>query len=240
MVDPKEGHIVKRFDEEMQELHDMVLKAGGLVRDQIRRAVRTLQDEDANAARSVIARDAKVNAVDNQVESAIEQILARRQPMASDLREIISIGKIIGDLERVGDEAKKIARLTIHFFETDSSAPNYQLLQGMSGTARLVERMLQESLDAFDQRDVQKACEVIRLDMELDGEFRTSLRHLMTFVLEDARTIGHFIDVVLGVRALERIGGHAKNIGGRVIYVATGLDVRHEDYETIVQELGLN
>ena len=119
MVDPKEGHIVKRFDEEMQELHDMVLKAGGLVRDQIRRAVRTLQDEDANAARSVIARDAKVNAVDNQVESAIEQILARRQPMASDLREIISIGKIIGDLERVGDEAIKIARLTIHFFETD-------------------------------------------------------------------------------------------------------------------------
>ena len=142
MVDPKEGHIVKRFDEEMQELHDMVLKAGGLVRDQIRRAVRTLQDEDANAARSVIARDSKVNAVDNQVESAIEQILARRQPMASDLREIISIGKIISDLERVGDEAIKIARLTIHFFETDSSAPNYQLLQGMSGTARLVERML--------------------------------------------------------------------------------------------------
>ena len=209
-----ERHIVKRFDDELRELHDLTLDMGNAVRTQIRRAVETLRDRDPEEARNVIADDATVNEYDNKINDLIEQILARRQPMAVDLREILTIGKIVGDLERMGDEGKKIAKLTIHFFEESETAPNYQFLQELSDTAQSVEGMLIESLNAYDTRALKLACEVIRKDIEMDSDFRASLQHLTTFVLEDARTVGHFIDIVLGIRALERIGCHAKNIGG--------------------------
>jgi len=125
----------------------------------------------------------------------------------------------------------------VHFFENPDLSPNFQLLKEVSKVASFVEMMLQESLDAFDARDTNGACEVIRKAEELDGEFRSALRRLTTFVLEDARTIGQFVDVVLAVRALERIGGHAKNIGGYVVYLVTGRDVRHETLDEILSDL---
>ena len=239
MTSTTDGHIVKRFDEEMQEMHDGVLQMGALARRQIRQAVKSLQAEDPSAARNVIERDSDVNELDKILNAQVEQILARRQPMASDLREILTIEKIATDLERVGDEASKIAQLAVHFFEKQSVVPNYQLLSEVTKTARFVESMLQESLEAFDEKHLDRACNVIRMGSELDGEFRTSIRHLTTFVMEDSRTIGHFIDIVLGIRALERIGGHAKNIGGYVIYLLTGRDVRHEPLDQLLREISL-
>ncbi len=237
MKNPSKGHTVESFNEEMKREHKTVLQMGALVRTQIKNAIRTLQEEDAEEARKVIAADAEVNNLDIQVAAHVEHILARRTPVAGDLREVLTVAKIATDLERCGDEAGKLARLTIHFFDDRGTAPNYQLLQEVSSVAGFVDQMLQESLDAFDERNIQRACEVIRKAESLDGEFRSSLRRLTTFVLEDARTIGQFIDVVLAVRALERIGGHAKNIGGYVVYLVTGRDVRHEDLATIEKDL---
>ncbi|MEK9744138.1 MAG: phosphate signaling complex protein PhoU [Gammaproteobacteria bacterium] len=237
MKNPSKGHTVESFNEEMKREHKTVLQMGALVRTQIKNAIRTLQEEDAEEARKVIAADAEVNNLDIQVAAHVEHILARRTPVAGDLREVLTVAKIATDLERCGDEAGKLARLTIHFFDDGGTAPNYQLLQEVSSVAGFVDQMLQESLDAFDERNIERACEVIRKAESLDGEFRSSLRRLTTFVLEDARTIGQFIDVVLAVRALERIGGHAKNIGGYVVYLVTGRDVRHEDLATIEKDL---
>lgn len=237
MKNPSKGHTVESFNEEMKREHKTVLQMGALVRTQIKNAIRTLQEEDAEEARKVIAADAEVNNLDIQVAAHVEHILARRTPVAGDLREVLTVAKMATDLERCGDEAGKLARLTIHFFDDRGTAPNYQLLQEVSSVAGFVDQMLQESLDAFDERNIERACEVIRKAESLDGEFRSSLRRLTTFVLEDARTIGQFIDVVLAVRALERIGGHAKNIGGYVVYLVTGRDVRHEDLATIEKDL---
>lgn len=237
MKNPSKGHTVESFNEEMKREHKTVLQMGALVRTQIKNAIRTLQEEDAEEARKVIAADAEVNNLDIQVAAHVEHILARRTPVAGDLREVLTVAKIATDLERCGDEAGKLARLTIHFFGDRGTAPNYQLLQEVSSVAGFVDHMLQESLDAFDQRNIERACEVIRKAESLDGEFRSSLRRLTTFVLEDARTIGQFIDVVLAVRALERIGGHAKNIGGYVVYLVTGRDVRHETLDEILRDL---
>ena len=237
MKNPSKGHTVESFNEEMKQEHKTVLQMGALVRTQIKNAIRTLQEEDAEEARKVIAADAEVNNLDIQVAAHVEHILARRTPVAGDLREVLTVAKIATDLERCGDEAGKLARLTIHFFDDRGTAPNYQLLQEVSSVAGFVDQMLQESLDAFDERNIERACEVIPKAESLDGEFRSSLRRLTPFVLEDARTIGQFIDVVLAVRALERIGGHAKNIGGYVVYLVTGRDVRHEDLATIEKDL---
>jgi len=181
MKNPSKGHTVESFNEEMKREHKTVLQMGALVRTQIKNAIRTLQEEDAEEARKVIAADAEVNNLDIQVAAHVEHILARRTPVAGDLREVLTVAKMATDLERCGDEAGKLARLTIHFFGDRGTAPNYQLLQEVSSVAGFVDHMLQESLDAFDQRNIERACEVIRKAESLDGEFRSSLRRLTTF-----------------------------------------------------------
>lgn len=228
-----EGHTVKRFDEEMLFLHRLVLQIGSLAQDQLRRAIQTLNDKDPTAARGVISRDQALNDLDVQADEAFINLIIKRQPMAKDLREIITISKAVSDLERVGDEARKIAQLTIQIYDTDNSPPNKQVLRDINTMAAFVGDMLEISLTAFDELDAPKALDVIRLDSELEEEYRSALRRLTTFVMEDARTIGHMVDVVLGLRALERIGGHAKNIAGYVLFLITGSDVRHKSLERI-------
>ncbi|MCF6353956.1 MAG: phosphate signaling complex protein PhoU [Candidatus Polarisedimenticolaceae bacterium] len=232
-----EGHTVKRFDEEMIFLHRLVLEIGGLAQDQLKRATQTLNDKDPSAAREVISRDQELNALDVQADEELINLIIKRQPMARDLREIITISKAVSDLERVGDEVRKIAQLTIHVYDTDSNPPNRQILRDINTMALFVGEMLEMSLTAFDELDAARALEVIRLDSELEEEYRSALRRLTTFVMEDSRTIGHMVDVVLGLRALERIGGHAKNIAGYVIFLITGSDVRHESLERIEAQI---
>ena len=230
-------HIVRQFDGELEQLHQLVLKLGALARDQLQRAVKTLGDEDPKAAREVIHRDRQVNDLDVQADDEMIRILARRQPVARDLREVITFSKVVCDLERVGDEARKIALLTIHLYDNDTSPPNGQILRDIHTMAAYVDRMLDKCLYSFDQLDLQAALEVLRMDLELDNEFRSCLRRLSTFLMEDSRSVGHVIDVVLGIRAVERIGGHAKNIAGHVVFLATGKDVRHENLETVAREI---
>ena len=231
------GHTVKAYNEELQTINGFVMELGELGLDQLRRAVQTLKDEDTKAAGQVIDRDQKLNDIDVQADEEIIRLIAKRQPMAKDLRDILTVQKTIADLERVGDEARKIANLTIHFFDNGKTPPSNEILHDIFNMAEFVDEMLVKSLQAFSDLDLHKALEVIRVDEKLYEEFRSALRRLSTFVMEDSRSVGHMVDIVLALRALERIGGHAKNIGGYVIFLVTGKDVRHEDLNIIAAEI---
>jgi phosphate transport system protein len=231
------GHTVQAYNEELKTINQLVLELGELGLDQLRRAVQTLKDEDTKAAGQVIDRDQKLNEIDIRADEEIIRLIAKRQPMAKDLRDVLTVQKTVSDLERVGDEARKIANLTIHFFDSGKNPPGKEILRDIYDMAEFVDKMLQVSLEAFSSLDLHKALEVIRTDEQLYEEFRSALRRLSTFVMEDSRSVGHMVDVVLALRALERIGGHAKNIGGYVIFLVTGKDVRHEDLNIIAAEI---
>jgi phosphate transport system protein len=237
MNDLTGGHTVHAFSDELSHLTELVLKQGALGRDQLHRAVQTLKDEDPKAAGHVIDRDREMNDLDVQADDEIIRVIAKRQPVAKDLRDIMVVQKTIVDLERVGDEARKVANLTIHLFDVDKSPPNGQLLRDIFTMAEDVDQMLDKALRAFETQDLDLALEVIREDDELYEEFRSSLRRLSTYLMEDARCVGHIVDIVLVLRALERIGGHAKNIAGYVIYLVIGTNVRHKTPEAIAVEI---
>jgi len=237
MNDMTDGHTVKSYNEEMNHLHQQVIQIGELVRDQLQRAVSSLKQEDADAAREVIERDKLVNDLDVEVDDEIVHIIAKRQPMAKDLREIITVGKIVTDLERVGDEARKIAMLCVHFYDHNTTSPSEVIIRDIVKLSAAVDDMLDKAIRAYDDLDLDLALEVIRMDVDLDTEFKCCLRRLSTFIMEDSRVVGHVVETVLGLRALERIGGHAKNIGGYVVFLVKGTDVRHEDLEAVAAEI---
>lgn len=228
-----EEHTVKRFDQELDELNSLVLRMGGLVQDQIVKAMAALRDEDAEAARQVIARDHVVNFMDVEANERAVNLLALRQPMGRDLRMIMSLGKTVTDLERVGDEAERIARMTVHMYEAAGSQPSHSLLRDTHSMAQLAKKMLRDALDALARLDVALALSVAKGDTELDNEFQSALRRLATYIMEDSRNVGHAIDVTFIVRSLERIGDHAKNIAEYVIFLVKGKDVRHVSPESL-------
>lgn len=232
-----EEHTVKRFDQELDELNSLVLRMGGLVQDQITRAMEALHDEDIEAARQVIARDHVVNFMDVEANERAVNLLALRQPMGRDLRMIMSLGKAVTDLERIGDEAERIARMTIHMYETTGSQPSHSLLRDTYSMSRLAKKMLQGALDALARLDVELALEVAKGDAELDDEFQSALRRLATYIMQDSRTVGHAIDVTFIVRSLERIGDHSKNIAEYVIFLVKGKDVRHVSPDSLDEDV---
>jgi phosphate transport system protein len=237
MNDMTDGHTVQSYNDEMNQLHQHVMQIGKLVRDQLKRAVDSLEQEDAEFAREVIERDRLVNELDIEVDDEIVHIIARRQPMARDLREILTVSKIVTDLERCGDEARKIAMLCVHFYDHNTMSPSDVIVRDIVKLSEFVDDMLDKAIRAYDDLDLDLALEVIRMDIDLDTEFKCCLRHLSTFIMEDSRVVGHVVETVLGLRALERIGGHAKNIGGYVVFLVKGKDVRHEDLETVAAEV---
>lgn len=237
MNDMTDGHTVQSYNDEMNQLHQHVMQIGELVRDQLKRAVDSLKQEDAEAAREVIERDQIVNELDIEVDDEIIHIIAKRQPMAKDLREIITVGKIVTDLERCGDEARKIAMLCVHFYDQNTMSPSDVIVRDIVKLSEFVDDMLDKAIRAYDKLDLDLALDAIRMDVDLDTEFKCCLRRLSTFIMEDSRVVGHVVETVLGLRALERIGGHAKNIGGYVVFLVKGKDVRHEDLATVAAEI---
>ncbi len=232
-----DAHIVKKFDQQLSQLRSLVLEMGGIVEDQIARAVRALDEEDLDVARDVIARDHAVNSLEVRADEEVASLIALRQPVGSDLRTIMAMAKTVTDLERIGDEAEKIARMTIRMYDHDGSAPNSKLLRDVGVMGRLASGMLRGVLDALARLDVEKALEITQGDVELDREFQSALRRLITYMMEDHRHIGHSIDVVFIIKALERIGDHAKNIAEYVIYLVKGKDVRHLSLESLQENL---
>lgn len=228
-------HISQQFDEEMENLRHKVLKMGGLVEKQISDALTALQATDAGGAEKVIRKDHKVNALEVSIDEACTKILARRQPAATDLRMVIAVIKTITDLERIGDEAEKIAKMALHLAEDDTKFSNRYA--GFHHIGDQVLTMVQDVLDAFARLDVDAAVQVVRDDEEVDIEYQDLIRALSTFMMEDPRTISEVLDILWAARALERIGDHAKNIGEYVIYLVKGKDVRHLDLEEIEKDI---
>ena len=231
-----EEHIFKRFDQELADLNAIVLRMGGLVEDQIAKAMNALRDADPEAARNVVARDHVVNFLDVQADEQIVNLLALRQPVGKDLRMILSLGKTVTDLERIGDEAERIARMTLDIHGSDRPPPDALLLNDAFRMSTLATRMLHDVLDALARLDVDKAIEVARGDTELDHEFQAALRRLSTYIMEDARNVGHIINVTFIVKSLERIGDHSRNIAEYVVFLVKGKDVRHVSPESIDPE----
>lgn len=235
-----DGHTVERYNSEMNHLHSLVLLIGDMVREQLKNAAESLVTEDVALAQAVIKRDDEVNELDVRASDEIVNMIAKRQPVARDLREILTVGKIVTDLERVGDEARKIAKLTIQFYSEQLLAPNPQILHDILRMVDYVDEMLEKAMQSFDKPDLDLALAVIKMNDELITDFKSALRSLSTFIMEDARNVGHVVDTVLGLRAMERIGGHAKNIAGYVLFLVKGVDVRHESLEAIAAEVLAN
>jgi len=236
MAISQDAHTVKQFDTLLANLRNLVLEMGGLVEEQIQHAVQALDNEDIAASREVISRDQIINGLQVKTDEDCVSIIALRQPLGSDLRLIMSLSKIVTDLERIGDEAEKIARMTVKTYDGVSSPPSAKLLRDVVPMARLAQGMLHGCLDALARLDVEKAVEVAQGDDELDQEFQSALRRLITYMMEDSRTIGHAINVIFIIKALERIGDHSKNIAEYIIYLVKGKDVRHVSMDVLVQD----
>jgi phosphate transport system protein len=224
-------HTYKQYDAELESVRAKVLQMGGLVEQQIVNALDALVNANAKLADDVVSNDHRVNALEVQVDEDCSHIIARRQPAAGDLRMIMMVVKTITDLERIGDEATKIARVAQKIYESDRMyTPRFTEIKTMVG---LVREMLRTSLDAFARLDVSKTVDVAKQDEQVDEQFRAAMRQLITFMLEDPRTISMSLEVLFVAKAIERIGDHAKNIAEYVVYMVKGKDVRH----TTVQEM---
>ncbi len=218
-------HTYKQYDAELEAVRAKVLQMGGLVEQQIVNALESLVSVNPKLAEEVMEADHRVNALEVQVDEDCSHIIARRQPAASDLRMIMMVVKTITDLERIGDEATKIARVAQKIYESDRMyKPRFNEINSMVG---LVREMLRTSLDAFARLDVTKTVDVARQDEQVDEQFRAAMRQLITFMLEDPRTISMSLEVLFVAKAIERIGDHAKNIAEYVVYMVKGKDVRH-------------
>ena len=233
MAQANSEHIVSSFDKDLDALNAHVMSMGGLVQDQISKAIDALRERDVELAREVLDRDHLVNFMDVQGEEAVLNLFARRQPLARDLRMVMSLNRTIGDLERTGNEARRIARMTIQLFEDDSTSPSAKLLRDITSMSTIATRMLREALDSLARLDVEQAVQVAQGDAELDLEFQAALRRLATYMMEDSRTVGNVISVTFVLKSLERIGDHAKNIAEYVVFFVKGKDVRHISPESI-------
>lgn len=222
----QDAHTAKQFDFMLANLRNLVLEMGGMVEEQLKNALRALDEEDLTTSREVIARDRIINGLQIKADEDSIALIALRQPVGSDLRMVMSLFNTANDLERIGDGAKKIARMTVQIFDNVSSPPSAILLRDVAPTAELALEMLNGCLDALARLDVEKALKIARGDDELDHEFQSALRRLITYMMEDSRVIGHAIHVVFIIKALERVGDHCKNIAEHIVYLVEGKDVR--------------
>jgi len=229
-------HTLKQFDTEMETIRSGVLAMGGLVEKQLARAIAILGDDgDAAGIDQVGAVEQQINQMQMTIDHQCTQIIAKRQPAAIDLRMILTITKIVNDLERVGDEVKKVARKAA---QTRGSDRLTQVRQhDVARAARQALEMMQMALDVFARLDAVAAAEVIDRDEEIDAAFLSILRQLISYMMEDPRTISPALEIVFIAKSLERIGDHAKNIAEAVVQVVKGKDVRHASAEQIRAEV---
>ena len=218
-------HTSQKFDEAMESLRDSVMKMGGLVEQQICKATHALRKLDCNEAEAVVQDDHCINALEVSIDEECARILVRRQLAATDLRMVVAVIKTITDLERIGDEAQRIAKMAIDIAEHDGLFRNRYL--GITHLSEHVIGMLHNALDAFARLDTAEAFNVLRDDEKADHEYQNIMRQMLTYMMEDPRTITESLDIMQAARALERIGDHAMNIGEYVIYLVLGKDIRH-------------
>ncbi|MBX3587684.1 MAG: phosphate signaling complex protein PhoU [Ramlibacter sp.] len=224
-------HLSTQFDSELNGVSSRVMELGGLVESQIRQAIYALSQFSAEVAGQVMETEARVNAMEVDIDRELSSIIARRQPTARDLRLLIAISKTTANLERVGDEAEKIARMVKSIIESGSSRslPSSELRVA----ADMASALLRKALDAFARLDTTTAVSILKEDDLIDKEFDGFVRKLITYMMEDPRTISASLDLLFLAKAIERIGDHAKNIAEFIIYIVKGADVRHTTMENV-------
>lgn len=228
------AHISQEFELELENIRAKVLTMGGLVEEQLAKATDALQQGRSELADEVSTNDFKVNTLEVAIDEECTQILARRQPAASDLRLVLAVIKIIRDLERVGDEAAKISRMVLRLIENESPKSYYINVLAMANHVR---HILRDALDAFARADANAALRIAREDPSVDREYDAIMRHLVTYMMEDPRSISTVLNVVWVVRALERIGDHVNNICESIIYQVKGMDIRHVDLDAVANNI---
>ena len=227
-------HISKQFDAELEAVRSRVLQMGGLVESQILSAIEGLSTGNLQLIEQVIADDHRVNGCEVSIDTECSHIIVRRQPAAGDLRTIMAISKTVTDLERIGDEAAKIARMgkQSHRGARMPSAP----IAAIKHVGDIAVGMLRKALDALARLDPAAAAAIVREDVAIDEEFRSIVRQLITFMMEDPRTISTAIEILWIAKAIERIGDHSKNMAEQGIYIVKGTDVRHTSVEALERE----
>ncbi len=227
-------HTSKNFDLELESLRTRVLQMGGLAEQQVRKAMEGLYSGDQPLLENVIRDDDRINRMEIEIDTLCNQVIAKRQPTAIDLRMVVSVLKAIADLERVGDKARKIARLGIALSNQPVISTLNIELTHMADTAL---KMLRLSLDAFARLDISLGTEAMRLDESVNAEYQAVARQLITYMMEDPRTITRSLDILSIAKAIERIGDHATNIAEYVVYMVKGLNVRHSTAEEIEAQI---
>ena len=227
-------HISRRFNEDLEHVRSSVLAMGGLVEEQLDRAIKALSDADSALGLQVAEDDIKVNRMEVSIDEECSRILATRAPTASDLRLVIAVLKAITDLERIGDEAEKIGVLSARLASLERPSTNYRELRNL---ARHVKAMVHNALNSVARLDTKAALEVVKADDAVDEEYESIYRQGITFMMEDPRTISRVMDTTWMARALERIGDHAKNICEYVIFMVHGKDVRYTGLKNIEAEV---
>jgi phosphate transport system protein len=229
-------HISSRFNDDLERIRTQVLQMGGIVEEQLKRAVQALIDGDSRAGEEVARNDHKVNAMEIAIDEDCSRVLATRSPAASDLRLIVAVIKTITDLERMGDEAEKIGYIGARLASMEQPTDRYREIKHIG---RLVSEMVHDALDALARLDAEAAIEVAKKDRLVDEEYESIQRQCITFMMEDPRTIRRALDVLWVARAIERIGDHAKNICEYVIYMVLGKDVRHVHLDDVERQVQL-
>ncbi|MBS0308393.1 MAG: phosphate signaling complex protein PhoU [Proteobacteria bacterium] len=224
-----EEHSSKQYDMDLEEIRSKVLLMGGMVENQFHDAMLAFRAGDIALARQVVKSDESVNRLEVTLDDACSHLIVRRQPAANDLRTVMATIKVITDLERVGDEASKIARIAAEANANDRNG-NIHQYDTVRALATSAGTLLHDALDAFARLDEKQAGKLIAQDKLIDHEFQTIMRSLITYMMEDPRTISAALDTMWVAKAIERIGDHATNIAEYVIYVVEGKDIRHTDY----------
>jgi phosphate transport system protein len=227
-------HSSKQYDIELETLRSRVLEMGGLVEAQILAAIDGLTTGDLRALDHVVTEDHRVNALEVSIDTECSQLIARRQPAAGDLRMVLAIIKIVTDLERIGDEAAKIARMGKQSYGR-ARMPSTPVA-AVKHVGDIALGMLRKALDALARLDPVAAASIVREDFAIDEEFRAIVRQLITFMMEDPRTISQSLEILWIAKAIERIGDHSKNMAEQVIYIVKGTDVRHTTVEELERE----
>jgi len=226
-------HISQQFNSELEDVRNRVLTMGGLVEQQLADALKALMTGDKELSESVINNDYLINEMEVSIDEECTQIIARRQPAASDLRLIMAVIKTITDLERIGDEAERFARMTMQHSNEKAASRHFGSIEAMG---ELVRQMLNGALDAFARMDTDAASQVWLEDKKIDSLYESITRELITYMMEDPRSIPWALDVLWAARALERMGDRSSNICEYVIYLVKGKDVRHTTSEQMKRE----